>query len=185
MKLLTLIIFTVGFTTSAFSQTGRVGIGITTPAALLHVNGEGVLFTATTQDLQVFPPVQGSGIRMMWFGNRGAFRAGRVTGTHWDRDSIGQYSSAFGYNSKASGIGSFAANYGSSATGNYATSIGYNNSATSSAAVALGSGNSATGIYSVAMGVINQSTAAAATTSGFVNQANGDYAVAMGDQNVA
>ncbi|KAL6069532.1 hypothetical protein QOT17_007556 [Balamuthia mandrillaris] len=55
--------------------------------------------------------VTGAGVRLLWYGSRGAFRAGKVTGTQWNEASIGDYSAAFGLGTIASGHGSFASGY--------------------------------------------------------------------------
>ena len=60
--------------------------------------------------------VTGSGFKLLWYGNKGAFRAGYLTNPFggynydkfWDYDSVGYYSFAAGQNSFARGFGSFA-----------------------------------------------------------------------------
>lgn len=49
------------------------------------------------------PPVSGAGTRMMWYPDKGAFRAGTISSDHWDKDNVGVNSVAFGFNSTASG----------------------------------------------------------------------------------
>ena len=39
-------------------------------------------------------PVSGSGVRLMWYPSKAAFRAGGVDGAQWDDADIGQYSAA-------------------------------------------------------------------------------------------
>ena len=105
--------------TSSFAQTGKVGINTLTPQAMLHVKDSNVLFTGVTPlpGQAGLPPASGPGVRMMWYPNKAAFRVGRVTGNNWDKDSIGHYSFAAGYNSIAKGLYGIALGYYTSANG--------------------------------------------------------------------
>jgi hypothetical protein len=83
-------------------------------------------------------PAEGAGTRFMWMPYKAATRGGYVNGTQWDDANIGYYSTAFGYNARASGDYAFAAgresvaaNIDSIALGNYITASG-------AACVALG-----------------------------------------------
>jgi hypothetical protein len=82
---------------------GRIGINTTSPAAMLHVRDSNVVFTgpATLPATPGNPPVSGQGVRMMWYPNKAAFRAGYVNATNWNRDSIGDFSFSAGNDSKA------------------------------------------------------------------------------------
>src|SRR5687768_11137760 len=92
------------------AQIGKVGINTTSPAAMLHVKDSSVVFTGINPPPGTGnPPVSGSGTRMMWYPNKAAFRAGHVSGsgaTYWDKDNIGLYSVAMGFNTKAIGSSS-------------------------------------------------------------------------------
>ena len=91
------------------AQVGKVGVNTTTPAAMLHVKDSSVVFTGIYPAMPTNPPpVSGAGTRMMWYADKRAFRAGMVTGTHWNKDSIGLYSLAIGNNVKARGASSTA-----------------------------------------------------------------------------
>jgi len=84
----------------------NVGIGTTTPVARLHVADSNVVFMGplTIPASTTFnPPVQGAGARMMWYPQKAAFRVGIVEGAHWDKDSMGRYSFAVGFNTIAKG----------------------------------------------------------------------------------
>ena len=96
-------------------------------------------------------PADGPGTRLMWYPARGVLRAGGVQSDQWDEQSIGLFSTAFGWNSVASGDYSFAAGVASTATGARSVALGGGN-ATGSHAVAIGQSTSATGDYSVALG---------------------------------
>jgi hypothetical protein len=116
-------------------QDGDVGIGTDSPAALLHTYGTGtgegnVLFTGEFKsDNPGDAPVEGPGTRMMWYPDKAAFRVGRVTGNQWDTENIGDYSTAWGYTSIASGIASTAWGLGTEASGSYSTAWGSNTKA--------------------------------------------------------
>lgn len=83
-------------------------------------------------------PMEGTGTRLMWYPGKGAFRAGRVNGTQWNDNSVGMYSIALGFNSRASGDNTFAVGPGSSATQGSSVAIGENNTSNSYASVTLG-----------------------------------------------
>jgi hypothetical protein len=104
------------------NNSGNVGIGTSTPTALLHTNGTGtsggnVLFVGEYKTNPGNPPASGAGTRMMWYPDKAAFRVGRVTGTHWDKDSIGTYSVAMGEGTTASGWYSTAMGSNTTASG--------------------------------------------------------------------
>jgi len=105
--------------------------------------GAGVVFPGTysSGETGANVPATGSGTRTMWYPERGAFRAGQVTGTQWDAANIGAHSVAFGYNTRASGTGSFAAGSGSIASGAYSMAHGYNQFVQSGYSAAFGAGH--------------------------------------------
>ncbi|QLH46080.1 MAG: hypothetical protein HWD58_10865 [Bacteroidota bacterium] len=111
-----------------FKTNNISGLVLTSGGALLAAGSTG---TGTT-------PTSGAGTRMMWIPNRAAFRAGNVSGTHWNDSQIGINSAAFGQNTIASGNASFAMGSGASAS--------------SLASMALGTNVVASANYSVAMG---------------------------------
>jgi hypothetical protein len=180
----------------SFSQAGNVGIGTNAPLARLHVADSSVLFSASgpVAAVQGSPPISGQGRRLMWYPDKAALRAGYVKDTRWDKDSIGDYSFAPGYNNMAKGMGSFAMGANSIATGDYATALGQNNiasaylstalgsSATANgiASVAIGAGTNASGFNSIAVGSSTTSSGRYSTALGYSTNANGDYATAMG-----
>lgn len=126
----------------------NVGIGTTSPDALLHVQRGAVLFDSTIG----VTPVSGAGTRMMWIPAKAAFRAGSVNGTSWDNSNIGQNSVAFGENTFASGPGSTAFGFGTAATGIYSTAMGYMTGAWGFRSTAMGFNTFALGDYSTSMG---------------------------------
>ena len=84
------------------------------------------------------PPVSGAGTRMMWFPERGAFRAGHVDDDQWDDGNIGYFSMAFGENASASGAHAFAAGRNAIASGLNGVAFGEEAIADGTGSVALG-----------------------------------------------
>jgi len=167
------------------SNTGNVGIGTSTPLARLHVADSAVLFGSSTFNIAgitQLPPVQGSGVRMMWYPQRAAFRAGVVDdGTFigvpglydskiWDRDSIGIYSFAAGYNSKAKGQGDVVMGLLNESTGSASAVFGTENKSYGYSNFSAGRGNTAYGNYNISMGEINNTS--------------GNHTIAIGKNNL-
>lgn len=181
--------------TSSVFDNGRVGIGTTSPVARLHVADSSVVFTAYGYvPTSAGPlPVSGMGRRMMWYADKAAFRVGFVPGVNWDKDSIGDYSFAAGFDTKANGIISFASGSNSIASGNYgatamgiystasgdegSTSMGYHTTASGSyGATAIGCNNVASGTASMAFGYYTTASGGyGATSIGEHTTASGDY----------
>jgi uncharacterized protein (TIGR02145 family) len=147
----------------------NVGIGTTAPLARLHITDSSVLFSApgAIPGLQGLPPVQGDGRRMMWYPYKAAFRVGYVDGVQWDKDSIGNYSFASGYNAKAKGLNSTAMGANTTASGDYSNAIGYSTSATGVFSTATGNETIASGSGSYAMGIITSASGDFSTAMGF------------------
>jgi len=127
---------------------GNVGIGTTSPVAKFHVDNGAVLFNGTTGST----PVSGAGIRLMWIPNKGAFRAGYVSGDQWDDVAIGRYSVAMGIATTASGDFSTAIGDGTTASGEVSTAMGEATIARGTTSIAMGLYTTANGDYSTAMG---------------------------------
>ena len=143
-----------------YYNNGNVGIGTSSPVALLQTYGIGsgggnILFRGLKKSVPGNPPMSGDGTRMMWYPDRAVFRAGEVTGTEWNADNIGDHSVAFGFNTTAigaysmavgsettaEGLFSFAAGNGSVATGWSSVALGANTWAQSYAETVIGSFN--------------------------------------------
>ena len=129
-------------------------------------------------------PASGAGTRFMWYPNRSALRAGRVTGDQWDAGNVGNRSVAFGYNSRATGHASFAVGSGTTANGETAVAMGANSTAVGYA-VAIGSSNAALGGHAIAMGLGSTATGIGSIAVGNRTTAGASYAIALGDQVVA
>ncbi len=172
---------------SIYYNTGNVGIGTSTPTARLQVIDSSVVFSATgiasTQPGN--PPVSGAGRRMMWYADKAAFRVGYASSNEWDAVNIGKYSfasgalvtasgdfsTALGDNTIASGLISMGVGNGASAIGNYSTAIGTACRANAISSAALGYHSFTSGDYSAAFG-------------NFI-QATGNYSVALGSNGAA
>jgi len=115
----------------------QVGIGTNAPRAFFHViPGQTVLFGADTSG--------GTGFKMIWYGTKGAFRAGGATyfslspGDQWNYDKVGYYSFASGSNTTASGTYSMAMGYRTVASAEATTALGYYTTASGAHSTALG-----------------------------------------------
>jgi hypothetical protein len=106
---------------------GRIGIGINTPKARLHVADSSVVFTGPaliSSGPYADPPISGSGSRMMWYADKAAFRVGSILADEWDRDNVGINSFASGNLCVASGHISAAMGYDATASGDFSTALG-------------------------------------------------------------
>ncbi|MCP9767154.1 hypothetical protein EGI22_04475 [Lacihabitans sp. LS3-19] len=160
-------------------------------------------------------PTNGDGTRLMWIPSRSAFRVGSVAEGYksWDADSIGLFSFASGYNSKAKGFNStalggyteasgyyatvmggggiaagefsLATGLNSKALGSISTAIGLNNTAKGDASMALGLGTSATGKSALSLGNYTEAKGDSSTAMGLRTLASGLYALAMGNMTQA
>ena len=82
----------------------------------------------------------GAGQRMMWHHVKRAFRAGEVTGSHWDESGVGQSSVAIGFNPVAAGFASVALGSQVSALGDGSVGLGTFLSASGRRSMVVGSG---------------------------------------------
>jgi hypothetical protein len=151
---------------------GNTGLGTTQPLARLHVTDSSVVFTgpnATPVITTYGPPVSGQGARMMWYPQKAAFRAGWVANNYWDKDSIGRFSFATSYNTKAKGVAS--------------TSLGFYTSAFGDESTSMGNFTFAYGEASLSTGYTNFAYGAASTVMGRNNIANSDFSMVIGKFN--
>ena len=141
-------------------------------------------------------PAEGAGTRLMWYPAKAAFRAGRVFDntfsgvgtdgrTFWDPANVGNYSVAFGNNTKASGNMSLAAGINTAASERGAAAIGLGTEASAEAALATGKNTSAFQENATAMGEGTTASGRNATAMGDVTLASGFAATAMGSDTKA
>ena len=148
-------------------SSGAVGIGTATPEAKLTLDNDGGILAKGVNGAGATLTTSGAGTRLVWNPRKGAFRAGEINGTHWDEINIGEYSTATGYNARASGYASISMGDGTTASAVNSVAIGAFSQATAEGAVAMGSYSSALNQYATAIGE-------SATASG-------TYSVAMGN----
>ncbi len=152
---------------------GGAGIGrtINADAGAFTVAGyDGIISTGTygsgsADDL----PISGAGTRMIWYPKKAAFRAGYVDGTQWDNGNIGNYSTAMGYNTKASGPSSTAIGYSTTTSGTRSTAFGDQTTASAWGSTAMGQSTVASGSYTTAMGQYTDAHALASVAIGRYN----------------
>jgi len=164
------------------SNSGNVGIGTQNPKAKLHVMDSSVVFTGSPTVLFSYnkPPISGAGSRMMWYSDKNAFRVGYVDADQWNKDSIGLFSFAGGYNSVAKGYSSFAFGDAPRSTGSNSVAIGNNVLATEDWAVALGGFSEARGRNSLAFGA-GVAIGSNSLAGGPFSKTYGSYGVALGN----
>jgi len=126
-----------------------------------------------------------AGTKFMWIAEKGALRAGKVDGLHWNLDSIGDHSLAYGINTKATAPQSMAWGTENEATGAYATAWGWDNSASNVAATAWGISNLSSARYASSWGLGNKATADQATVWGDRNLGSGIISTSWGGSNTA
>ncbi len=124
----------------------QVGIGLTQPKAFLNVaEGRTVLFGADTAGVKSQIPNRSWSLsKMIWYGRKGAFRAGGISNdennyTHWDNANVGMFSFASGEITKASGAHSTAMGFGTQANAESATAFGAWTFANADRSTAMGS----------------------------------------------
>lgn len=174
----------------------NVGIGTSKPVSLLHVKDGSVLFSGLDyfSGTPAKPPITGKGTRTFWYAAKAAFRTGGVynsnlfgfpdddtTNFHnWDRDSIGVFSFAAGFNTKAKGDFSFAMGNGAFADGITAAAFGNNTKAKGKFSFASGNGCLAKGDGAVAFGDYSQALGSRSFAAGDNASSTGTGSVAMG-----
>ncbi len=195
-KLIGIIVVAIILNDSLLAQ--NVGINTTSPIAMLHVKDSNVLFSGPNPFVNYAPssppPVEGPGTRMMWYAQKGAFRAGWVEDNKWNKDSIGIFSiamghstlanntsaTAFGLRTKSQGFASTAFGFGTEANGDYSFAAGYQSKTTQQIATAIGAQNVASGFYSTAIGSNNKAAGTGAVALGESNIATGNGSFAAG-----
>ncbi|MBL7765025.1 MAG: tail fiber domain-containing protein, partial [Chitinophagaceae bacterium] len=164
----------------------KVGIGTVSPSARFHVADSSVVFTAgaSLPGSPAAPPVSGNGRRMMWYVEKAAFRAGNIlASSNWNKDSIGNYSAAFGVDTKAKGPGSFAFGSTTYALGFNSMAGGYANQAWGDGSMAMGNNTIANGINSFTTGDHSDASGTNASALGYYTKANGYTTLAIGRYN--
>lgn len=131
-----------GVTLDGAYDFGGAGAGRTITAdngAVLIAGTDGFISTGSFGSGSI--PATGSGVRMMWYPYKAAFRSGRVLADEWDDANIGFYSDAFGAGTKASGTYAFAAGNNTISSGEYSFTMGRVVTAKSYAETVIGTYN--------------------------------------------
>src|SRR4030095_1637340 len=163
-----------------FAQ-GRIGINTTTPQAILHVKDSSVLFSGgALPAIPGNPPASGSGIRLMWYPAKAAFRSGDPAGNNWDKDSIGNYSFAVGGTTRAKGEYSFAAGFNANAIGDYSFALGRQVTSSGVASTTFGYGGQSLGLASFVANYFNTANAPYSAALGFSTTSSGQMAFSTG-----
>ncbi|MBI3459179.1 tail fiber domain-containing protein [Candidatus Azambacteria bacterium] len=148
-------------------STGNVGIGTTTPEFRLSLDTDGGIIAKGIFKSGVDLGASGSGTRFIWYPKKAAFRAGYVDGNQWNDANIGNYSTAMGYSTIASGTMSTAMGEFTIASGTISTAMGGFTTASGNYSTAMGYSTKASGDYS-------------STAMGYYTTASGDTSTAMG-----
>ena len=125
-------------------------------------------------------PTSNSGTLFEWIPAKSAFRAGAVSGIDWNDGYIGEYSTAFGYNTIADGEYAFASGYGTYASGEASTAMGYADTANNEFSTAFGFFTSASGYSATAMGYRSTASNYWTEAIGYYAEANGETSTAIG-----
>jgi hypothetical protein len=163
---------------------GFVGIGTTTPAAALDLEGDGTMLAVGTFGSGAAAPDLGAGTRMEWIPSVAAFRAGGILGAQWNSANIGTYSAAFGQSTVASAFGSTASGISSVASGEGSTALGFGAAASAIASTAFGNSTTASGNSSIAFGSTTTASGDFSTASGTNTRAQSIASTALGTYNI-
>lgn len=146
-------------TLDAAYDEGGPGVGRTIVADALPVRIDGTdgLWVTGTHGSGAVLETSTTTSKMFFYPRKSAFRAGFDNNNSWIDANIGNYSAAFGRNTVASGVASFAAGELNSATGDNSATFGTFNTASGNSSFAVGNTNIASGLNSFVSG--NNSTA--------------------------
>jgi hypothetical protein len=171
-----------GATTWAAASGGAAGVDLSTAQSVgglkTFTSDDGLLATGTFGTGAVSS--LDAGTRMMWYPKKSAFRAGSVDGTQWDDANIGDYSTAMGASTTASGSYSTAMGQSSRATQAFSTAMGFTTEANGLASTAMGGYTIANGLASTAMGYFTTASGPYSTAMGRNTTASGNYSTALG-----
>ncbi len=171
-----------------WSGIGNFGIGVADPQEKLHIISNGdptnVLFEGNLSGDPV-PAVFSSTTRMYWAPGRSAFRAGTANGFQWGDANVGDYSTAFGLDTTASGTGSMSWGQQNEATGQNSTAWGTGSFAQDINATAWGNTTVASGPGATSFGTQTQAQATNSIAFGFGTVANGDQSTSWGEDTLS
>ena len=169
----------------AYDQGGAgAGKNINATDGAVRINGDdgflvtGTFGTGNTIDTEI----TGYGTRMFFNPRKAAFRAGFNYDPYWNDAYIGDYSTAFGYGTRASGFASTAFGELTQATNSEATAFGIGSTASGPSSTAFGNSTAASSAISTAFGHSNVSSGVKSTSFGFSNFARsyGETVIGIG-----
>ena len=167
---------------SGIGTYGKVGIGTTTPATTLDVQGEMTIGKTTLTDIYdvtFYGAAEGvSGRRFFWNADRAALRAG-TSMSYADVDT-GEYSVALGRHVAASAEASVSLGYSTTASGARAVALGSMTTASGQLSTAMGNQTTASGGYSTAIGDNTVSAGGYSMSIGSYSTANANYSITLG-----
>lgn len=185
--ILLVVLFSLAATTTR-AQTPATTVKDVGGSVVFQSNADGGLLVPGTFGTGTIP-AEGAGTRLMWDPARAAFRAGVVGqfqgGAQWDAEKVGDYSVAFGVDTKASGLATTAIGDRTTASGTEAMAMGNRTTASGRASTAMGDVTTASGLVATAMGNRTTASGAGATAMGSRTTASGLGATAMGQYGTA
>jgi len=145
---------------------GSVALDTSTTLGTLTIGGlNGIIATGTYGSGTALN--LGTGTIMMWYPKKAAFRAGFVSYTQWCDANIGDYSTAMGNSTVASGWASTAMGQVTTASGNSSTAMGNTTTASGYESTSMGYETTASGTFSTAMGDNTTASGDLTTAMGF------------------
>ena len=168
----------MGVMASGTNAQERLHVQPSTPMNSANVLFEGMIGSGSTPAFTAYDTT------MYWSPGRSAFRAGTATGMQWDNGNVGDYSTAFGLNTTASGMESMAWGENSNATATHATAWGMNTTASGSESTSWGMMSNASGPFATSFGVMTTAMMNGATAWGESSDALGNYSTAWGGMNM-
>ncbi len=181
------------------AKNGRVGIGTANPLAKLDVRDSSVLFyaggAATINPSNI--PVTNNNRQMLWYADKGAFRAGYTYYNAWTKDSIGNYSfatgsatvargensTAIGKETVAGGFSSSASGFGTAASGSFSNAMGFRTQANGENSTSMGNYTIANGQNSIATGNYTKASGEVSTSFGYYTHAKPYASLVIGQYN--
>ena len=159
--------------TTMYNLDKYVGIGIIPEDKFHAAVGQNGFLVTGNYNVSANIPNRSTGTRLAFYPGKSAFRAGTVEtqADYWNDANVGDFSQAFGKDTKASG--------------DYSVAFGLLNQANGAKSFVAGKSNIATGEYSVAFGLDNQVIGERSSAFGRLNESVGVNAMSVGRQNYA
>ena len=121
---------------------------------------------------------------LFWYPEKSAFRAGFDSYGAWSLNNLGLYSTAFGYNTTASGNYSAAFGHEAGALGDYSAAFGNMNTASGMYSAVFGVASSTTGSFSIASGMFSSASGLSSSAFGSMITAPNPYQTTLGVLNL-